>query len=218
MFHEIPPTPKFQEVWPVEQALAYLEQLTPLHALKLKEITLKLVMLIALVTRQRCQTLSSLDISGESMKKIPTHFSFSLSGHHKQDKPGHLFGNVSLFQHPNKTLCVYTTLEHYIEVTQPLRNSSKLLISYIKPYNEVSSSTIGRWLKTYLSPANIDVNVYQAHSTRSASTTKAAQLLPIDVVMKLAGWTQESTFRKFYDKPLAITDQMSNAILTIADK
>ena len=202
----------------MEQALAYLEQLKPLHALKLKEITLKLVMLIALVTRQRCQTLSSLDISGGSMKKFPTHFSFSLSGHHKQDKPGHLFGNVSLFQHPNKTLCVYTTLEHYIEVPQPLRKSSKLLISYIKPYNEVSSSTIGRWLKTYLSPANIDVNVYQAHSTRSASTTKAAQLLPIDVVTKLAGWTQESTFRKFYDKPLAITDQMSNAILTIADK
>jgi len=52
---------------------------------------------------------------------------------------------------------------------------------------------------------------------RSASTTKAAQLLPVDVVMKLAGWSQESTFREFYDKPLAITDQMSNAILNIAD-
>ena len=37
---------------------------------------------------------------------------------------------------------------------------------------------------------------------------KAAQLLPIDVVMKLAGWSQES----------AITDQISNAILDIADK
>ena len=94
---------------------------------------------------------------------------------------------MGLFQYPIKTLGVYTTLRHYIEVTQPLRKSSKLLISYIKPHNEVSSSTIGRWLKTCLSLANIDVNVYQAHSTRSASTTKAAQLLPIDVVMKLAG-------------------------------
>ena len=66
--------------------------------------------------------------------------------------------------------------------------------------------------------ANTDVNVYQAHNTRSASTTKAAQLLPIDVVTRLAGWSQEGTFRKFYDKPLAITDKMSNAILNIADK
>ena len=175
-------------------------------------------MLIVLVTGQRYQTLSFLDILEENMKKFPTHFSFSLSGHLKQDKPGHVFGNVRLFHYPNKTLCVYTTLQHYIEVTQPLRKSSRLLISYIKRHNEVSSSTIGRWLKTCLSLANIDVNVYQTHSTRSASTTKAVQLLPIDVVMKLAGWSQESTFRKFYDKPVAITDQMSNAILNIADK
>ena len=98
---------------------------------------------------------------------------------------------------------MFTLHLYYNEVTQPLRrNSSKL------PHNEVSGSTTGRWLKTCLSLANIDVNVYQAQSTRNASTTKAPQLLPIDVVMKLAGWSQESTFRKFYDKPLAITDQM----------
>ena len=129
-----------------------------------------------------CQHFSfSLGFSGHFL------LSSSLSGHLKQDKPGHVFGSMRLFQYPIKTLGVYTTLRHYIEVTQPLRKSSKLLISYIKPHNEVSSSTIGRWLKTCLSLANIDVNVYQAHSTRSASTTKAAQLLPIDVVMKLAG-------------------------------
>ena len=144
VFNEIPPTPKFQEVWPVEQILAYLEQLTPLHTLKLKEPTLNLVMLIALATGQRCQTWSFLDISEEQMKKFQTYVTFSLSRHLKQDKPGHVFGNVRLFQYPDKTLCVYPTLEHYIEVTQPLRKSSKLLISYIKPHNEVSSSTIGR--------------------------------------------------------------------------
>ena len=83
VFNEIPPIPKFQEVWPVEQVLDYLEQLTPLHSLKLKDLTMKLVMLIALVTGQRCQTLSYLDISGEHMKKFPTYFSFSLSGHLK---------------------------------------------------------------------------------------------------------------------------------------
>ena len=62
---------------------------------------------------------------------------------------------------------------------KPLRKCSKYFISYTKPHNEESSSTTGTWLKTYLSSANIDVNVYQAHSTRSASTTKAVQLPPI---------------------------------------
>ena len=86
VFNEIPPPPKFQEVWPAEQVLAYLKQLKPLHALKFKELTLELVMLIALVT-ERCQTLSFLDISGEHMKKFQTHFTFSLSEHLKKDKP-----------------------------------------------------------------------------------------------------------------------------------
>ena len=36
--------------------------------------------------------------------------------------------------------------------------------------------------------------------------------------MKLAGWSQESTFRKYYDKPGAITDQMSNAVLSTVEK
>ena len=73
VFNEIPPTPKFQEVWRVEQVLAYLEQLTPLHALKLKELTLKLVMLIALVTGERCQTLSFFGYFRRTHKKnIPS--------------------------------------------------------------------------------------------------------------------------------------------------
>ena len=119
VFDEIPPTPKFQEVWPaVEQVLAYLEQLAPLHVLKLKGLTLKLVTLIALVNGQRCQTLSFLDISGENMKKFPTHFSFFLSGHHQVT----CLATVRLFQYPNKTLCVYTTLEHFAYI--PCRNAS----------------------------------------------------------------------------------------------
>ena len=37
VFNEIPP--KFHEVWPVEQVLAYLKQLKLLHALKVKELS-----------------------------------------------------------------------------------------------------------------------------------------------------------------------------------
>ena len=69
MFNEIPPTPKFQEVRPVKQVLAYLEQFTPLHAFKLKELKLKLVMLIAVATGQRCQTVSFIDLFHENTEK-----------------------------------------------------------------------------------------------------------------------------------------------------
>ena len=113
----------------------------------------------------------------------------------------------------NKNLCVYTTLEHYLKVTESLRKSSQLLVSYVKPHDKVFSSTIGRWLKTSLAQAGIDIHVYQAHSTRSASTSKAAGSLPVDAVMKLAGWSQESTFRKYYDKTVSASDEMNKAAL-----
>ena len=35
-----------------------------------------------------------------------------------------------------------------------------------------------------------------------------------DVILATAGWTEESTFRKFYNKPVAVTNQMSLAVLT----
>ena len=59
----------------------------------------------------------------------------------------------------------------------------------------------------------VDVKVYQAHSTRAASASKAATAIPVDVIMKSAGWPNESTFRKFYEKSITVTDELSNAVL-----
>ena len=35
-----------------------------------------------------------------------------------------------------------------------------------------------------------------------------------EVILATAGWTEESTFRKFYNKPVAVTNQISLAVLT----
>lgn len=100
VFQEKPPTPKFSEIWPVDQVLQALEQANPLEELHLRDLTFKLTMLVALVTGQRCQTLSYLDISDKHMKKFPTYFSFALTGHVKQNRPGQMFTNVRLFKYP----------------------------------------------------------------------------------------------------------------------
>lgn len=115
VFNEIPPTPKFQEVWPVKQVLAYLEQFTPLHGFKVEGTYVE-------TSHAYCSSnwiempSFSFDISREHMKKIPNKLHLFFIGT-PQDKPGHVFGNVRLFQYPDKS--VYSTLEHYIEVTQP---------------------------------------------------------------------------------------------------
>ena len=185
----------------------------PLYEINLKELTLKLVMLIALTTGQGCQTLTFLDISEQYMQKNDKCFNFALTGHLKQDKPGQVFGNVCLYKYPVRELCVYETLSYYISTTEKLRNSTKLLVSFIKPHRAVTSPTIGRWIKNVLGQAGIDTERFSGHSTRCASTSKARLSVSTDVILATAGWTKESTFRKFYNKPIAVSNQMSLAVL-----
>ena len=214
IFNKLKPVPKFHNIWSVDTVLEYLTLAWPLEKLNRKELTLKLVMLIVLTTGQRCQTLTYMDISEKYMTKSDQCFSFALTEHIKQDRPGSVFGNVNLYKYSDNKLCVYETLQFYLQVTAPCRSSSSLLISYIKPFKPVTAATIGRWIKTVLAQAGIDTNVFTAHSTRSASTSKAAAVaVPVDAILATAGWSAESTFRKFYNRPVPLTNQMSVGVL-----
>ena len=56
MFNKLKLVPKYNNIWSVDNVLDYLSLYWPLDKITLKELTLKLVMLIALTTGQRCQT------------------------------------------------------------------------------------------------------------------------------------------------------------------
>ena len=49
----------------------------------------------------------------------------------------------------------------------------------------------------------IDITIFTAHSTRSASTSTADNMgLSIKDIQKAAGWSGDSTFRKYYNLPV----------------
>ena len=114
-------------------------------------------------------------------------FNVALTDHLKQDRPGKVFGKVRLYKYPVKELCVYETLNYYLKATENLRNSTRLLVSYIKPYGAVTSSTIGRWIKTMLGQEGIDTELFSAHSTRCASPSKAITSVSTDVILATVG-------------------------------
>ena len=76
VFHEIKPVPKYRSIWSLDPVLDYLFSLWPLDKLPFKELSLKLVLLVALTTGQRCQTLTFLDVSAEYMAKSHGLLSF----------------------------------------------------------------------------------------------------------------------------------------------
>jgi hypothetical protein len=88
-------------------------------------------------------------------------------GTHKLDKVDLGIGTHLKAYPPDRRLCVFTVLKEYLYRTKLLhKDSSKLLISYVKPHKDVSRDTV-------LHRSGIDTKIYGAHSVRAASTSRA---------------------------------------------
>ena len=99
----------------------------------------------------------------------------------------------------NPELCVVECAKLYIEIRRELvpPEIKQFLVTYGKPHKAASDDTISRWIKNTISSAGIDIDVFKANSTRSASSCKAKQVgIPYtEVPRKVA-----NTFTKHYDK------------------
>ena len=209
------PQPKYSCIWDVSKVLSYLRTLHPPDALSLKSLTLKLVMLLLLVTGQRGQTIYLLSLDGMTVNA--NYCQFQLLDHTKTSKPGKKCEPLVFHEYtPDPKLCPLSTLKEYIQKTKPLRNTEKrLFISFIRPHKAVSRDTISRWTKDVLKLSGIDINTFTAHSTRAATASKAkAKDVPLDVILSTIGWASAQTFSKFYNKPVAKENIMVDAVLS----
>ena len=84
-----------------------------------------------------------------------------------------------------------------------LLTKNQLLLIFVQPHKPISTSTLSRWCVTVMKESGVNVNIFGSHSTRSASTSKCKILgLSFKEIAKSAGWSNEKTFAKFYDKPI----------------
>ncbi len=211
VFVNRPALPRYKQIWDVSVVIKYLKSLGENTQLCLQDLTMKTTMLLALVTGQRCQTIQVLNI--EQMVKSDDMWSFHINKLLKTSRPGKHFGKIEIKAFTaDKVICPVNILKEYVARTLPLRkNNSQLLLSYQKPHKPVSSETIGKWIKKTLTKTGIDIKVFGAHSTRSASTSAAkVGNMPISTIMDAAGWSNTKTFSKFYDKPIE-SDQKENS-------
>lgn len=214
VFNIKPSLPKYSHIWDVSSVLNYLRGLSPNTELLLKDLTLKLTMLLALLTGQRCQTIYHLDLN--SMQILPDRYIFVINKKLKHTKPGNHLEPITLMAYHDKSLCIVDVLKEYIFRTSTLRHGqSKLLISYIKPNNPVSKDTVSRWVKDTLKLAGIDTCVFSAHSTRSASTScSLKEGLSLATILKAGGWSNAMTFARYYNKPLDMDNNFGSVVLS----
>ena len=106
-----PPVPRYRTTWDVTPVLSYLSSLPKASELSLKSLTLKLTMLIALVSAQRGQSLHMLDI--QFMKEGDTFFEFAFPEQIKQSRPEYKVPSVLLQAYPvDPSLCVFTHIKN----------------------------------------------------------------------------------------------------------
>ena len=215
-FNIAPPKPRYQDTWDPQIILTLLKRWTPAKTLCLKLLTFKVLLLILLVTGQRLQTVSLLDLDNMTVDKRKQQITFKVFELIKQSRPGYKNPLIVLNAFPEDvTLCVFTYLQMYITRTRPFRKDSRLFISFKKPFLVVTKNTLGRWVKCVMQLADIDTNVYKPHSVRSASTSAALRGgAPVEDILTAAGWTKDSIFAKFYNRPILKHKSLDVAVLS----
>ena len=165
IFELKPSLPKYNEIWDVRVVLDYLKTFGASSALSLKDLTLKLTMLLCLTTGQRGQTIHKFDIN--YIQDLGDRYRITVHEKLKQTKPGRHLEPIELLAFPeDKELCVVQHLRECIHRTDSLsKDLPQLLLSYVEPFKPVARD---RWVKQVLQSAGIDITKYSAHSCRAA--------------------------------------------------
>ena len=214
VFNLRPSRPKYSSTWDVNQVLQFIKDEWGMDGISLKFLTFKLLMLVALVTGQRGQSLHLMDLS--HVRDKGQSIEFEIADLTKTSRPGKGPVILSLPVYPEDSrVCVVGALRLYLNRTSNLRDAcTKLFISFVRPHKPVSRDTISRWITTTMALAGVDTNVFKPHSTRAAATTAALKYkVPMDTILSTAGWTNVGTFATFYHKKVQETTQFGQAIL-----
>lgn len=195
------PQPRYKQTWDVSILLDYFKSQEANAKLSLPDLSMKVCALMLLASAQRIQTIHL--IKRDCVHFTDTDCVIDLTEKVKQSRPGFHQNKLkfSRFTEDLK-LCVVEVLKEYIRRTDSLRkDTDKLLLCYQKPFGPASKDTVSRWMKNVLSKAGIQN--FAPHSFRGASASAMLKCgVPLDDILKTAGWTRASTFYRFYNKPV----------------
>ena len=199
-YNKRPPCARYGQMWNPQIVVDFLRECIPNRSISLKKLTLKLNMLLLLATCSRLQRIHSIKRS-KICFEIDGSVVIRLDELQKHSSKGKSIETLTLLPFDtDKGICVVRTLKDYLERTKDISNAGdRLLCSFCPPHGGVGIQTIGRWTRIIMKDAGIDVDLYKAHSTRSASASAMACAgTPIADILKKGAWSHESTFRQFY--------------------
>ncbi len=219
IYNQNPPKPKYKDVWDVDIVLNFLDKAGDNAHLSDKLLTHKTAMLLALTTAARASELQALNL--EFFVDRGDYIEFHLTKPTKTCRPGSKLRTfkIQAFSH-NAKLDVVESVRCYVKRTAAWRTSSKqhaLFLTTTGKHTPVAIATISGWLVKLMKDAGVDTSIYKGHSTRAASTSKAAQMgMSVQDIVQRANWTNARTFHRFYHRTSSDDDDVdfSNLVLS----
>ena len=160
MYNVRTPIPRYSTTWDVTKVTTYLATLFSLDQLSLKNLTFKTVMLCALSSTQREQTLYALGLKNK--RESGTCLSFVITERLKTSKSGKSAEvTFECLPDPPQICTKYTVMAYILRTaayrcTDPNSCVSRLFISYVRPHKPVTTDTLARWIKSVLRSSGID--------------------------------------------------------------
>ncbi|KAG0821822.1 hypothetical protein G6F16_011833 [Rhizopus arrhizus] len=196
--------------WDIAILINYIkDKLTPTVNLSLQQLQLKTILLLCIATMWRPRS----DIGRLQFRDIHIQRqgeTTSATIHAREPKECQV-KSVTLGEYKEEQLCPVKTLVNFLHRTANTREDlpvdHTLFLTYLEKEEIRSSSvrptTVANWIKAAMQATGIDTSNFQAHSIRSAASTKAVELgYTIQDVKKHANWRlQSNTFEDFYYKP-----------------
>lgn len=205
-----PPNPKYNSTWDTNVVLNYLSKLYPYDNISLADLAHKTCTLLAIASAQRMQTISLIQLNNISIQN--NVIVIKITDLIKTSRPGAFQPLIRLpYIRENPNICPALAIETYLEKTRNMRHNlheDNLFIGLRKPHKKVGTQTLAHWVKKTLQESGIDISIFGAHSTRSASTSAAHRSgVNLEVVRKAAGWSNSSNvFLKYYQRDVVNTN------------
>ncbi|XP_070521812.1 uncharacterized protein [Cardiocondyla obscurior] len=163
---------RYNRTWDIIVAFKKIEEWFFLENLPLETLTERLVLLLALGTAHRVQTLALIKIS--NVKQNVNGYEIEIPDCVKSSS---LKAFQPILMLPrflnNPKICIASTLERYMETTAGLRGDiDYIFVTTKKPIKAAAPGIISRWIRAALAKCKIDNN-FTAHSTRHAATSAA---------------------------------------------
>ena len=203
-----PSFPRYYITWDIKKVLSFLATWHPPSSLSFKQLTQKTLVLTAITSSDRAQTLQNIDIENSEITHEGIYFPiYSLLKCSKRNRPVKVVKCVRFDDCPALDVSQYVVA--YLQRSFPYRaravedgypKPKQLFLSYHtgKPLRR---GTISKYILEILKKAGINVSCFKAHTTRgSLPSVQASRGASPGVILAQGDWKSLGTFERFYQR------------------